>query len=248
MGVGNVIINAGMKILIFGFYYALYQYRLFEISPLWWSWVLLFVAEDFCYYWYHRGHHEIRFLWAAHVNHHSSTHYNLSTALRQPWTTVFTGFIFWAPLPLIGFPIEMIVVMQAISLLYQYWLHTEVIDRLGWFESIFNTPSHHRVHHGRNPQYLDRNHAGILIIWDRLFGTFEPEDEPVDYGLTKNIETYNLLKVAFHEWQAMFKDIFVVEGWKAKLGYFLQPPGWRHDGSGKTSHELRLEWESAKSH
>jgi len=211
MGLGFLAVEVVLKLLPFAGLAWLYQFRLFDIPVVWWSWILLLFAEDFCYYWFHRLHHEVRTLWAAHVNHHSSTHYNLTTALRQSWTTPFTGFLFWAPLPLLGFPIEMILIQKSISLLYQYWLHTELIGKLGWFEVIFNTPSHHRVHHGRNPIYLDRNHAGIFIIWDKIFGTFEPETEPVDYGLTKNIHTYNPVRIAFHRLQTGVSDTAVQE-------------------------------------
>lgn len=242
MGLGFLAVEIVLKLLPFAGLAWLYQFRLFDIPVVWWSWVLLLFAEDFCYYWFHRLHHEVRALWAAHVNHHSSTHYNLTTALRQSWTTPFTGFVFWAPLPLLGFPIEMILIQKSISLLYQYWLHTELIGKLGWFGVIFNTPSHHRVHHGRNPIYLDRNHAGIFIIWDKVFGTFEPEDEPVDYGLTKNIHTYNPVRIAFHEWASMLTDAWKAKTWRGRFGYLVMPPGWTEDGSGKTSHTLRVEY------
>jgi len=242
MGVGFLLIEIALALLPFAGLAWLYQFRLFDIPVLWWSWILLLFAEDFCYYWFHRLHHEVRTLWAAHVNHHSSTHYNLTTALRQSWTTPFTGFLFWAPLPLLGFPIEMILIQKSISLLYQYWLHTELIDRLGWFELLFNTPSHHRVHHGRNPIYLDRNHAGIFIVWDKIFGTFEPETEAVDYGLTKNIHTFNPVRIAFHEWASMLRDAWNAKSWRGRLGYFVMPPGWTEDGSGKTSTVLRREY------
>jgi sterol desaturase/sphingolipid hydroxylase (fatty acid hydroxylase superfamily) len=239
MGLGFLAINTVLALLPFAGLAWLYQFRLFDIPVVWWSWVLLLFAEDFCYYWFHRLHHEVRTLWAAHINHHSSTHYNLSTALRQSWTTPFTGFIFWIPLPLLGFPVEMILIQKSISLVYQYWLHTELIGKLGWFGVIFNTPSHHRVHHGRNPIYLDRNHAGIFIIWDKMFGTFEPEGETLDYGLTKNIHTYNPIRIAFHEWNAMLKDAWNAKTWRGRFGYLVMPPGWTEDGSGKTSQELR---------
>lgn len=245
MGLGFLGINALLQLLPFAGLAWLYQYRLFDIEPVWWAWVLLLFAEDFCYYWFHRLHHEVRVLWAAHVNHHSSTHYNLTTALRQSWTTPLTGFIFWAPLPLLGFPVSMILIQKSISLLYQYWLHTELIGRLGWFESVFNTPSHHRVHHGRNPLYLDRNHAGIFIIWDKLFGTFEPEAERVDYGLTTNIHTYNPVRIAFHEWASVLHDAWNAQTWRGRLGYLLMPPGWTEDGTGKTSMALRREYVAA---
>lgn len=242
MGVGFLVVEAALKLLPFAGLAWLYQFRLVDIPVAWWSWILLLFAEDFCYYWFHRSHHDVRLLWAAHVNHHSSTHYNLTTALRQSWTTPFTGFIFWAPLPLLGFPIEMILIQKSISLLYQYWLHTELIGKLGWFGILFNTPSHHRVHHGRNPIYLDRNHAGIFIIWDKLFGSFEPEGEPVDYGLTKNIHTYNPVRIAFHEWRAMLHDAWRAKTWRGRLGYLFMPPGWTEDGTGQTAPALRRQY------
>src|SRR5690606_37534222 len=189
MGIGSVFVSAAAKVPEVALFVVLYEFRLFDLPNAWWVWALLIVAEDHCYYWFHRVHHESGMFWAGHVNHHSSRHYNLSTALRQSWTSPMTGLLFWLPLPLLGFRPEMILVAKSISLLYQYWIHTELIDRLGPFEWIFNTPSHHRVHHGSNPRYLDRNHGGILIVWDRLYGTFQEESEPVDYGLTTNIET-----------------------------------------------------------
>ncbi len=242
MGVGFLVVEIILALLPFAGLAWLYQFRLFDIPVVWWSWILLLFAEDLCYYWFHRLSHEVRILWAAHINHHSSTHYNLTTALRQSWTTPFTGFIFWAPLPLLGFPIEMIIIQKSISLLYQYWLHTELIGKLGWFGKVFNTPSHHRVHHGRNPIYLDRNHAGIFIIWDKLFGTFEPEGEAVDYGLTKNIHTYNPFRIAFHEWASMLRDAWNAKTWRGRVGYLFLRPGWTEDGAGKTAPALRHDY------
>jgi sterol desaturase/sphingolipid hydroxylase (fatty acid hydroxylase superfamily) len=244
MGIGNVMISAGVKTGLILLYVQLSRFALFDIGYEWWVWVLLIVLEDLCYYWFHRLHHEVRFMWAAHINHHSSRHYNLSTALRQSWTTPFTGPIFWIPLVLLGFKPEMILAAQAISLLYQYWIHTELIDRLGPFEWIFNTPSHHRVHHGRNPQYLDRNYAGIFIVWDRLFGSFEPEAEPVDYGITKNLTTFNPVRIAFHEWTAMLRDCRNAGGLADRLRILVHPPGWTPDGSGLTAADLRARLEA----
>lgn len=235
MGLGNVAISTGAKFLSIPFFAWLYQYRFFDLPSTPWTWIALFFAEDCCYYWFHRMHHQVRFLWAAHINHHSSTHYNLSTALRQAWLTPFTGPIFWAPLPLLGFSPAMVLTAQAISLLYQFWLHTEAIRTLGPFEWIFNTPSHHRVHHGTNIEYLDKNHGGILIIWDRLFGTFAAEREAVVYGLTKNINTYNPWRIAFHEAIAIAKAVAIAPSWRARLGYLFAPPGWSHDGPNQTS-------------
>jgi sterol desaturase/sphingolipid hydroxylase (fatty acid hydroxylase superfamily) len=239
MGVGNVIVAAVAKGSTAAVFLWLHQFALFDLGYQPWVWALAFLGDDFCYYWFHRCHHEVRFLWAAHENHHSSRFYNLSTALRQSWTTPFTGPIFWAPLALLGVPPAMILVAQGVSLVYQFWLHTEWIGKLGRFEWIFNTPSHHRVHHGRDVQYLDRNHAGILIVWDRLFGTFEEERAPVDYGLTTNIETYNPLRIAFHEWAAMFRDARAAKSPGDALRYLLKPPGWSPDGSTHTARELQ---------
>lgn len=241
MGVINVGVAAGAKLLSIPFFALLYQYRFVDVVAATgaWSWLVLFVAEDFCYYWFHRSHHEVRALWAVHVNHHSSQHYNLSTALRQAVLTPITGPIFWAPLALVGFPPVMILTAQAWSLLYQFWLHTEAIKSLGPLEKILNTPSHHRVHHGANVEYLDKNHAGILIIWDKLFGTFEPERKRVEYGLTKNIHTFNPLKIGFHEVGAIARDVARAPTLRAKLGYIFCPPGWSHDGSSMTAGKLQ---------
>jgi sterol desaturase/sphingolipid hydroxylase (fatty acid hydroxylase superfamily) len=202
-------------------------------------WAAAFVVEDFTYYWFHRCSHDVRILWAAHVNHHSSESYNLSTALRQSWTTPFTTLLFYWPLPLLGFHPYMIFIATSASLLYQFWIHTECIDRLGPFERVFNTPSHHRVHHGSNLEYLDRNHGGILILWDRWFGTFEPEVATVKYGLTKNIDSFNPLRIAFHEFAAIARDVRAASDWRARFGYVFGPPGWSHDGSSQTTRELR---------
>jgi sterol desaturase/sphingolipid hydroxylase (fatty acid hydroxylase superfamily) len=251
MGLGNVILGFGSKAIVLVVFLSIYNnYRIFEIPITWWSFILVFFADDFSYYWFHRISHRCRLFWASHVVHHSSEHYNLSTALRQTWSGSFYTFIFWLWLPLLGFHPAMILLQMSISLLYQFWIHTEAIDKMPkWFEAIFNTPSHHRVHHGSNPIYLDRNHAGILIIWDKLFGTFQPElpEEKVTYGLVKNINTFNPIKIAFIEWWYMLKDAFT--GRKpviSRLLYLIKPPGWKHDGTGKVSEDLRKEYESLK--
>lgn len=245
MGLGNVFIGLFTKTIILGVFLFFYQFRFFTIPFVWWSWVLILFAEDFTYYWFHRISHESRFFWASHVVHHSSKKYNLSTALRQTWSGSFYTFVFWIPLILIGFHPVMVLVQISISLIYQYWIHTELIKKMPkWFEAIFNTPSHHRVHHAINAQYLDRNHAGIFIIWDKLFNTFEPEVEQPKYGLVKDIETYNPIKIAFAEWYQMFADFLTSKtGIINKLKYFTKPPGWKHDGTGISSVDLRKEWE-----
>ena len=183
---------------------------------------------DFIYYWNHRFMHESRYMWAIHVVHHSSERYNLSTALRQPVADALGTFVPYSLLALLGLQPTLIEQARGINLLYQYWFHTDTIKRLGPFEKVFNTPSHHRVHHGRNQQYIDRNHGSILIVWDRLFGTFEPEDEPVVYGLTKNLDTFNPGGVAGHEHFEMLRDVAQSRSWRERLSYVLRGPGWAY--------------------
>jgi sterol desaturase/sphingolipid hydroxylase (fatty acid hydroxylase superfamily) len=231
MGLGNVAINVVWKFAVVAAYAAIY-----ELTPLrldsgdWWVWVALFFADDFSYYWFHRISHESRVFWASHVVHHSSEHYNLSTALRQTWVPM-TYFPFWLWMPAVGFKPWMVLLAQAWSLIYQFWIHTERIRKLPRpLEWVLNTPSHHRVHHGSNDVYLDRNYGGILIIWDRMFGSFAPEGERVRYGLTKNIRTFKPVRVAFHEYVAMWHDFKRVRGWRDKLGVVFRGPGWSPKG------------------
>jgi len=240
MGLGNVAVSGLMKVPTFGLFAWLWQYRLFDPGSGALAWILLFVVEDLVYYGWHRASHEVRFLWSAHVNHHSSEYFNLSTALRQSWTTPFTVPLFYFVLPLAGFPPAMIATQISISLIYQFWIHTELVGRLPrWFEFVFNTPSHHRVHHGANPQYLDRNHGGILIVWDRLFGTFEPETAPVVYGLTKNLDTFSPIRIAFHDWLDLFRSIARPAPLATRLAYAFAPPGWRPGDSSRTAAAIR---------
>ncbi|KQW71912.1 C-5 sterol desaturase [Phenylobacterium sp. Root77] len=247
MGLGSTIAGLLVGGLVAAATLLVYQHRLFDIPmTAIWAWVAIFLLEDLTYYWFHRLSHERRFWWAAHVNHHSSQHYNLSTALRQTWTGGVAGtWALWLPLAFLGFPPAMIAIQKGVSLVYQFWIHTEAIGRMPrWFEAVFNTPSHHRVHHARNPRYLDRNYAGILIVWDKLFGTFQPEleEEPCRYGIVKNLGDFNILRVAFHEWAAMAKD--VARHPRHAAGYVFGPPGWSHDGSRDTSHKLKAQWEA----
>ena len=223
MGLGNVVINVGWKFVVLAAYVGIYELTPLRLSPDdWWVWVLLFFADDFSYYWFHRISHESRAFWASHVVHHSSEHYNLSTALRQTWVPM-TYFPFWLWMPAVGFEPWMVLLAQAWSLIYQFWIHTERIHKLPrWFEAIFNTPSHHRVHHGVNEQYLDRNYGGILIIWDRAFGTYEPEGERVRYGLT----THHPVRVAFHEYIALAHDLKAARGLRTKTQVLLRGPSW----------------------
>jgi len=214
------------------------QFALIDIGFVWWAWPICFLLDDLAYYVFHRCAHRIRWFWASHVNHHSSQYYNLSTALRQTWTGfIAIGFIFRMPLFLIGFPPEMIFFCVALNLIYQYWFHTEAIDKMPfWFEAVMNTPSHHRVHHATNARYLDANYAGVFIIWDKMFGSFVPEDEAdrIEYGLVKNLGSFNLFWVVFHEWTGIARDVWRAP-WRHKLSYMIREPGWSHDGSRETS-------------
>lgn len=247
MGLGSLAINLFMKALAFGVYTKLHQFSLSQFSWAglgwhWWVWPLVLLADDFSFYWHHRLSHEVRVLWAAHVNHHSSIHMNLATALRQSWVEQLYKYIFWLWMPLAGFEPLMILMMMSISLIYQYWPHTELIRKMPrWFEFIFNTPSHHRVHHASNIRYLDQNHGGILIIWDRLFGTFSPEldaEKPV-YGITKNIHTYNLFRIASHEYVDLWKDVRNAPDVLTAIKYLFMPPGWSHSGPDLRARTLR---------
>lgn len=242
MGLGNVIIGLFTKAIIFAVYSFVYRFRLFTLdSAQWWVWVLCFFADDLSYYWFHRCSHEVRYFWASHVVHHSSRKYNLATALRQTWTGNISGaFLFWCWMPLIGFHPLLVMTMQSISLLYQFWIHTETIHKLPRpLEYVLNTPSHHRVHHGSDVDYLDKNHGGVLIIWDRMFGTFQPELYRPTYGITQNIHTYNPLRIATHEWAALWQDVRKAPTPGLKLRYLFSPPGWSHDGSKLTTRQLR---------
>ena len=184
------------------------------------------IGWDFIYYWNHRFMHTSRYMWAVHEVHHSSERYNLSTALRQPVADALGTSLPYGLLCLFGIPPEAVATARGVNLIYQFWVHTEAIDRIGRAERTLNSPSHHRVHHGSNRQYLDRNHGGILIIWDRMFGTFEPEHERVVYGLTTNIDTFNPARIASHEYVDMTRDIASSTGWVERLSYVLRGPGW----------------------
>ena len=245
-GLGSTVAGLLFGGLAVAVFFAAYEYRLFTVGWEWWAWPLCFVLDDLKYYWVHRAGHRIRWMWASHVNHHSSQHYNLSTALRQSWTGAFTfGLLFALPLVLLGFHPLMIAICSGFNLIYQFWIHTEAIGRMPrWFEAVMNTPSHHRVHHATNPRYLDRNYAGVFIVWDRMFGTFEeerPDEERIRYGIVKQLGSFNLLWAVFHEWIGMIRDIRAAP-WRHKLSYLLREPGWSHDGSRETSDTIRQRW------
>ena len=237
LGVGSLFAGAAWKTASAGLYLSAFEHRVLDLGDGPFAFAAAFVAVDFAYYWFHRLHHEVRVLWASHVPHHSSQRYNLATALRQSWTP-FTGLPFYLPLAFVFSPAQ-ILTAYSLNLLYQFWIHTELIGRLGPFEWVFNTPSHHRVHHGANVEYLDRNYAGVFIVWDRWFGSFEPERAPVRYGLTKNITSFNPVYAAFHEFAAVLRDAATAGSLRDAAGYLLRPPGWKPNGAGATATDLK---------
>ncbi len=215
-------------LLVIGLYYAVHAHRLFDLPPAsGWTIAALFLAQDLFYYGFHRASHRIRWLWASHVTHHSSERLNLSTAFRQSLTYPISGmWLFWLPLAWIGFDPRHIVTVVAINLAFQFFVHTEAVGKLGWLERVFNTPSHHRVHHARNPKYIDRNYAGVLIVWDKLFGTYVEEDPqlPCEYGIVGPIHSHNPIRLTFHEWVAMFADARRARGLRGVWGQLFGPP------------------------
>ena len=213
--------------LVIGIYYFVWRFRVFDIPTTAWTIAGLFLAQDFFYYFFHRASHRSRWMWASHVTHHSSERLNLSTAFRQSLTYPISGmWLFWLPLAFIGFEPKNIVAVVAINLGFQFFVHTQAIGRLGWVEHVFNTPSHHRVHHARNPKYIDRNYAGVLIIWDKLFGSFVDEDPavPCEYGIVGRIDSHNPLRLTFHEWIAMLRDAAHAGGPRSALIQLFGPP------------------------
>ncbi|MEH6589058.1 MAG: sterol desaturase family protein [Halioglobus sp.] len=227
---GNILVNAGLKAATLGFYLYLYQFRWLEVNsllPVWAVWLLSFVAIDFVFYWYHRMSHRVRFLWAVHMNHHSSQEMNFVVAFRQAWLGPVTKIPFFASLPLIGFDPTITLVAGVGATLWGVVGHTRIVSRL-WrpIEWIFNTPSHHRVHHGSNPEYIDKNYGNLFIIWDRVFGTFAREQAPVVYGLSRNVQTFNPITITIMDWKALFKKMRSAGSVKNALGYFFGPPDW----------------------
>lgn len=213
--------------LVVGIYYFIYQYRVFHLPASAWTIAALFLAQDFFYYFFHRASHRIRWMWASHVTHHSSERLNLSTAFRQSLTYPISGmWLFWLPLAWIGFEPKNIIAVVAINLAFQFFVHTQAIGKLGWIEKIFNTPSHHRVHHARNAKYIDRNYAGVLIVWDKLFGSFVEEDPavPCEYGIIGQVHSHNPLTLTFHEWIDMLRDASRAHGIRRAFAQLFGPP------------------------
>jgi sterol desaturase/sphingolipid hydroxylase (fatty acid hydroxylase superfamily) len=224
---GNILMAVSIKGFTLAFHLFLYEFRVFDLVslfPIWILWLMTFVLIDFIFYFYHRISHRSRFLWAIHMSHHSSEEMNFVVAYRQAWLGPISKVPFFMILPIIGLDPTMIAVAGVLSTVWGIVGHTQIINKLGPFEWIFNTPSHHRVHHGSNAQYIDRNYGNLLIIWDRFFGTFEPEIEPVKYGLVKNVNTFNPIKITFMGWQEIYQDIKNSTSSKEALGHFFGPP------------------------
>jgi len=227
---GNFLIVLFTKGLTFGFYLYLFQYNLFNIAdalPMWRVWIFALLIIDFVFYWYHRLSHRVRFLWAIHMTHHSSEEMNFLVAFRQGWFNPFSKLLFFWIIPVFFLDPTIMVAAGAFSTLYGVLTHTTVIGKLGFLEWILVTPSHHRAHHGSNPEYIDKNYANMFIFYDRLFGTFEPERAPVMYGLTENVNTYNPVKITFMDWQALYKQVRSANSIKEALQYIWKPPGWK---------------------
>lgn len=222
-----------MRVFAIGVYEVLYaNFAFFSWDKTWAYWLLLFLLTDLAYYWAHRMSHEINLFWGGHVVHHQSEEYNLSVALRQSSFQVIWTFGFSLPIALLGFDTLDFALISALNTLYQFWIHTETINKMGWFEYIFNTPSHHRVHHGRNPKYIDKNHAGSLIIWDKMFGTFQAEEERPTYGITKPINSLNAIWANFSHYAEMGRELRMIPSWSDKLKYLFKKPGWLPESMG----------------
>lgn len=232
-GIGQQVTGLFMKtVLFFGYTYIFEHWRLFDLPDRLWIWIALFIAVDFCYYWFHRMSHQINALWAAHIVHHQSEEYNLTVALRQSWFQSWFSWVFYLPLAFLGFNPLMFLTLSAFNTLYQFWIHTRAIKSMGFLEHIINTPSHHRVHHGSNPKYIDKNHAGTLIIWDKLFGTFQQEEDEVYYGITTPLASWNPVWANVHYWVELWHTAKKATQLRDKINVFLKPPGWYPENMG----------------
>ena len=253
-----MLLNGGLDLLFRSVYVVVlvfvWNYRVAEISTPWMYWITLLLAEDFLFYWLHRLDHEIRLFWAVHVTHHSSEHMNLSVGFRSSVLQPLYRFIYFIPLAWFGFQPMDIIFMYSATQIWGILIHTEYVNKLGFLEHILVTPSHHRVHHASNALYLDKNMGMFLIIWDKMFGTFQEElpreqYQPIRYGLTKPLESENPVHIVSHEWIAIAKDVSQ-KGLtiKERMGYLFGPPGWSHDGSRKTSEQMREEEQRQYNH
>ncbi|MGY6562774.1 MAG: sterol desaturase family protein [Luteibaculaceae bacterium] len=227
LGIGSQLVGGFLKtFVVIAYFYAYENWRFFTLETTLITWFATFLLVDFAYYWFHRLSHEVNAMWAAHIVHHQSEEYNLSVALRQSWFQGFFSWPFYLPLALFGIHPVTILTVGAFNTLYQFWIHTRTIKSLGFLELFLNTPSHHRVHHGSNPKYIDKNHAGSLIIWDKMFGTFKAEEEEPVYGITTQLKSWNPIYANFHYWIYLFKTANQSKGIKNKISVFLKPPGW----------------------
>jgi len=226
-GITSQLSGLFMRVLAVGVYEIIYDnFAFFNLERNVVYWIALFLLTDFAYYWAHRMSHEINLFWGGHVVHHQSEEYNLSVALRQSSFQVVWTFAFSLPIALLGFNTVDFILVSALNTLYQFWIHTETINKMGWFEYVFNTPSHHRVHHGRNPKYIDKNHAGSLIIWDKMFGTFQAEEERPTYGITKPINSLNAVWANFSHYAVMAEEMKQIPSFTDKIKYLFKKPGW----------------------
>ncbi len=257
LGIGSAVLGALVKtiavILIFNFVYEIFNpvvdgvrrnilgYESFGYA--WYIWILCMLADDLTYYWFHRQNHMVRFFWAAHIVHHSSDNFNLGTAIRNGWFTILYKPFFYVWIVMIGFPPEMLVVCLGIEALWQFQLHSQYIPKLGIFEKFINTHTMHQVHHARNLEYMDKNHGGILNIFDRIFGTWKEYDENIDieYGVSTPPNSYNLWVILSHEYKNIWEDTKKSKNWRHKFMYVFGPPGWSHDGSTQTVKEMQRE-------
>jgi sterol desaturase/sphingolipid hydroxylase (fatty acid hydroxylase superfamily) len=240
------------KVIAFGVFVFFFEFlKDFRIEYLgyesfgfaWYVWIFAIIADDLSFYWHHRLSHTIRLLWAAHVPHHSAKSFNFTIGIRNGWFVTLYKPIFWLWMAFLGFEPAMIATALIINGIYQFFLHTQLIPSLGWYEKIFNTPYIHQVHHSSNVEYLDKNHGGIFIIWDKIFGTFQDVDSKINpkYGILKDPNTYNPILLNTHEFSSIWKDVLRAPSWKDKFKYILYPPGWSHDNSSKTASELQQE-------
>ncbi len=226
-GTSQQVVGIFLKVLTLGLYEVVYaNFALFKVPHIWWSWILAFILYDLCYYWAHRMSHEVNLFWSGHVVHHQSEEYNLSVALRQSWFQGVWTAPAYLPMALLGFDTTQLLIVGGINLIYQFWIHTEMIDRMGYLESFMNTPSHHRVHHGRNPKYIDKNHAGVFIIWDRMFGTFQVEEERPVYGITTPINSWNPVWANFSHYEHIGHQLRHAPSLTEKLKVLFYKPGW----------------------
>ncbi|MBA3987303.1 MAG: sterol desaturase family protein [Flavobacteriales bacterium] len=224
IGIGNVVIGALTKVLFFGFILFFYNLVPWQMPHSWWSFLLCFSVLDLCRYWAHRISHEQRFWWATHVTHHSSEQLNWSTSFRVSWTQQIK-IIFFIPIPLMGFDPIIFLICHQIAVLYQFWVHTEIVPKLPYFiEYFFVTPSHHRVHHAKNKKYIDKNYGSTYIIWDRLFNSFQEEEEKPEYGITTPVNSFNPIYLNFHEWIDIVKDFRTSKTWKERFNAVFGRP------------------------